>query len=157
MRFIQIYIYGYTKTLWPSSPTFVKWFFLSNVHFSLSLPDRIIIFFEIWSRNSLKTLSSFRSLYNIYFVYNYFFWLFIPLLEHMNMSRTWPKICARLSYILFIAISNMRGKIFKRIQYCFFEKNKSSPSNPSMSWHGFFNVPTWPEEKNRSTNSAKLP
>ena len=31
------------------------WDFLkSNVYFSLSLPDRMIVFFEIWSRNSLK-------------------------------------------------------------------------------------------------------
>ena len=42
------------------------------------------------------------------------------------------------TYIFFfIKINDMRGKIFKSIQYWFFEKNKSSPLNPLMSWPGY--------------------
>ena len=47
MRFIQIYRVWVYLSIVVELPHFCKMFFLSNVYFSLSLPDRIIIFFEI--------------------------------------------------------------------------------------------------------------
>ena len=47
MRFIQIYRVWVYLSIVVELPHFCKMFFLSNVYFSLSLPDRIIIFFLI--------------------------------------------------------------------------------------------------------------